>query len=157
MHKEYYFVTLIVVKKQAMARPKPNTVAEYIAGFPKETQKVLEQIRTTIKKVMPEAEEVISYAIPTFKLDKSYVIYFAGFDHHIGIYPAPVREESFQKAFSKYKTGRGSIQFPLDEPMPLTLITKIAKYRLKVSLEEAKLKKVIATKKAASKKQAVKR
>lgn len=140
-----------------MARPKPNNVDEYIAGFPKETQKTLEEVRATIKKIIPKADEVISYAIPCFKLDGAYVVYFAGFEHHIGLYPAPVHEESFKKEFSKYKTGKGSIQFPLDEPMPLSLITKITKYRLKASLEKAKIKKVAPAKKAVTKRQSVKR
>lgn len=126
-----------------MPRPKANTVDEYIFGFPKETQKALKQVRDTIKKVIPEAEEVISYAIPAYKLHKTYVIYFAGFEHHIGIYPAPVNEEGFKKEFSKYKTGKGSVQFPLNTPMPLTLIRKIVKYRLKQNSE-----KIIAKSKA---------
>lgn len=134
-----------------MARPKPNTVEEYIASFPKETQKVLEEVRAEIKNVLPKADEVISYAIPCFKLDGAYVIYFAGFERHIGVYPAPVDEDSFKKEFSKYKTGKGSIQFPLDQPMPLALITKIAKYRLKVSLEKAKIKKATSAKKTVTK------
>lgn len=135
-----------------MARFKANNVDEYISSFPEETQLAMQKVRSSIKKVIPNAEEVISYAIPCFKLNGAYVIYFAGFDHHIGVYPAPVNEESFKKEFSKYKTGKGSIQFPLDKPMPLSLITKIAKYRLKVSLEKvASRASVTKTKKIALK------
>lgn len=136
-----------------MARFKANSIDEYIPTFPKETQITLEQVRSCIKKVIPNAEEVISYAIPCFKFEGAYIIYFAGFDRHIGLYPAPVNEEAFKKAFFKYKTGKGSIQFPLNKPMPLALITKITKYRLKVSLEKRKAKKSLV-KKAAHKKTA---
>jgi len=118
---------------------KSANIDEYIAGFPKETQKALEQIRTTIKKIAPTAEEKISYAIPTFTLNNTYLIYFAAYKTHIGLYPAPVAVEAFEKAFIKYKTGKGSVQFPLDEPMPLSLITKIVKYRIKEN--EARIKK----------------
>lgn len=121
-----------------MPRSKAHSVDEYIAGFPKETQKVLWLVRETIKEILPQAEEVISYAIPAYKLNKSYVIYFAGFEHHIGLYPAPVNEASFKKEFSKYKTGKGSVQFPLDKTIPLNLIRKITRYRLKLILDKTK-------------------
>ena len=124
-----------------MPRPKAENINDYISTFPKETQRALKAVRSTIKKALPGGEERISYAIPAFYRDKAYVVYFAGFDKHIGLYPAPVREESFKKAFSKYKTGRGSIQFPLDKPMPLTLITRIVKFRIKQNKERAKTKK----------------
>ena len=114
---------------------KPNNIDEYIAGFPKETQKVLKQIRATIKKAAPGAEETISYAIPTFKLNGHYVIYFAGYKNHISLYPAPRGNELFKKELSDYKGGKGTIQFPLDKPLPLNLITRIVKFKLKENLE----------------------
>jgi len=117
---------------------RPNTIDEYIAGLPVQTQKVMRQIRTTIKKAAPEAEEKISYAMPTFTLNKTYLVYFAAYEKHIGLYPAPIGIETFKKELSIYKTGKGSVQFPLDKPMPLALITKIVKFRVKES--EARLK-----------------
>lgn len=109
---------------------KPDDINEYIAQFPKETQKVLEQIRAAIKKVIPDAEETISYAMPTFKLNKEYIIYFAGYKNHVSLYPAPRGAEEFKEELAHYKGGKGTIQFPLDKPIPLKLITRITKYRL---------------------------
>src|SRR5215471_6288928 len=115
-----------------MTNIKPNNIDEYIATFPKETQKVLERIRMTIKKTAPDAEEAISYGIPTFNLNGKYLIYFAGYKNHIGVYPVPTGEQAFENDFSSYKTsGKGAIQFPLNKPMPLSLITKIVKFRIK--------------------------
>jgi uncharacterized protein YdhG (YjbR/CyaY superfamily) len=114
-----------------MAVQKAKNIDEYIAGFPEDIQTALEQVRATIKKAAPEAEETISYAIPTFTINKKYLVYFAGFKNHIGFYPAPVGIEVFKKELSQYKQGKGSVQFPLNEPMPLDLITKIVKYRVK--------------------------
>ena len=123
-----------------MTTTKPNDIDEYIAGFPKDTQKILKQIRATIKEAAPEAEETISYAIPTFTL-KGNLVHFAAFKNHIGFYPAPTGNEAFKKEFSVYKTGKGSVQFPLNKPMPLDLITKIVKFRVKENLQKAKTKK----------------
>ena len=119
---------------------KPKDIDEYIAGFPKETQKILEQIRATIKKAAPGAEETISYAIPAFTLKGRYLVYFAGYKNHISLYPAPRGNEAFKKELSVYKGGKGTVQFPLDKPMPLKLITKIVKFRIKKNLEEAEKK-----------------
>ncbi|HYV95476.1 MAG TPA: DUF1801 domain-containing protein [Chitinophagales bacterium] len=119
---------------------KPKDIDEYISGFPNEIQKVLEQIRTTIKKASPQAEEVISYGIPAFKLNGMGLVYFAAFKKHIGIYPAPKGNEAFKTALSVYKGGKGTVQFPLDKPMPLGLITKIVKFRVTESLQKAKAK-----------------
>lgn len=121
-----------------MATTKPKNIDEYIAGFPKEIQKILEQIRATIKEAAPDAEETISYAIPTFKLNKINLVHFAAFKNHIGFYPTPAGHEAFKKQLSVYKTGKGSVQFPLEKPMPLKLITKIAKFRVKENLEKVK-------------------
>lgn len=111
----------------------PNTaknIDEYIAGYPKDIQAMLQQIRTTIRKITPEAEETIKYAIPTFVLNGKNLVHFAAFKNHIGFYPTPTGIESFKKDLAKYKQGKGSVQFPLDEPMPLTLITKIVKFNI---------------------------
>lgn len=90
----------------------------------------MEELRQTIKKAAPEAEEAISYQIPTFKLNGN-LVHFGGFKKHIGFYPAPRGIEAFKKELSQYKGAKGSVQFPLDEPMPLQLISKIVKFRVK--------------------------
>ena len=123
-----------------MKTTKPNNIDNYIAAFPKDVQEILEQVRATIKNAAPKAEETISYGIPTFKLNMVYLIYFAGFKKHIGIYPAPTGIKAFKKEFSPYKTGKGSVQFPLDKPMPLKLITQIVKFRIKENSLRAKAK-----------------
>lgn len=117
----------------------PKNIDEYIAEFPKDVQKILEQVRATIKKAAPTAEEKISYGIPTFTLNGN-LVHFGGFKNHVGFYPTPTGTEAFEKELSVYKTGKGSIQFPLDKPMPLNLITKIVKFRVKKNLEKAKAK-----------------
>ncbi|MDO9187550.1 MAG: DUF1801 domain-containing protein [Bacteroidia bacterium] len=122
-----------------MITVKPKNIDEYIAGFPIETQKLLEQIRATIKKAAPEAKETISYAIPTFKLNGN-LVHFAAFKNHIGFYPAPSGNEAFKKELSIYKGGKGTVQFPIDKKIPLNLITKIVKFRVKENLERVKTK-----------------
>jgi uncharacterized protein YdhG (YjbR/CyaY superfamily) len=125
-----------------MITDKPNNIDGYIAGFPKDTQKILEQIRATIKKAAPDAEETISYAMPTFTLKGRYLVYFAAYKNHIGFYPVPAGNKAFEKDFSSYKTsGKGTVQFPLNKPMPLDLITKIVKFRVKENLEKAEKKR----------------
>ena len=114
-----------------MAIQKSASIDEYIAGFPAETQKVLEQVRAIIKKEAPGAEETISYAIPAFNLNKHNLVYFAGYKNHVSLYPVPKGSEAFEKEISKHKSGKGTMQFPLDKPLPLGLITKIVKYRIK--------------------------
>lgn len=118
---------------------KPTTITEYIDSFPKETQKALKQIRATVKKVVPKAEEGISYGIAQFKLNGKMLVYFAGFKNHVSMYPMPRNEKSFEKDFAKYYTsGKGTIQFPIDKPLPVALVTKITKYMLKQNLERTK-------------------
>jgi uncharacterized protein YdhG (YjbR/CyaY superfamily) len=119
---------------------KPNDIDEYIAGFPKDIQTILAQVRTTIRKAAPNAEEAIRYAIPTFTLNGN-LVHFAAFKNHIGFYPTPSATEAFKKELSIYKGAKGSVQFPLDKPMPLSLITKIVKFRVNKNLELAKTKK----------------
>ncbi len=123
-----------------MATQKAASIDEYIAGFPGDTQKVLEQIRTIIKREAPGAEETISYAIPAFNLNKHNLIYFAGYKNHVSIYPIPKGSEAFENEISKYKSGKGTMQFPLNNPLPMRLIIKIVKYRIKEN--ENKYKKM---------------
>ena len=112
--------------------PKINfsTIDKYISTFPKDVQKKLESIRQTIKKSAPGAEETISYQTPAFKLN-GHLVYFAAFKNHVSIYPAPRGDAEFKKELSEYKGGKGTVQFPLDKPIPLSLIRRIVKYRIK--------------------------
>jgi uncharacterized protein YdhG (YjbR/CyaY superfamily) len=123
-----------------MISTKPKNIDEYIIGFPEEIQKILKEIRSTIKKAAPEAEEKISYGMPAFMLN-GILVYFAAFKNHIGFYALPSGNEAFKKEISAYKTGKGSIRFPLDKPLPLDLITKIVKFRIKENSEKAAAKK----------------
>lgn len=122
-----------------MISKKPKNVDEYIANFPKETQAILEQVRACIIKAAPKAEEGIGYGMPAYKLNGP-LVYFAGYKEHIGFYATPSGHEAFSKELSKYKMGKGSVQFPIDEKMPLSLITKMVKYRVQENLEKAKKK-----------------
>src|SRR5690349_3771273 len=117
-----------------------TTIDGYIANFPRETQKHLNDVYATIKKLAPQAEEAIKYGMPTFVLNGN-LIHFAGYEHHVGLYPTPTGIDAFKKDLSKYKQGKGSVQFPLDKPMPLSLITRIVKYRLKENLAKGKKKR----------------
>ena len=113
-----------------MAKTNFKSVDEYITSFPKDVQKKLESIRQIINISAPEAEETINYQIPTFKLNGN-LVHFAAFKSHIGFYPAPSGLKAFKKEISSYKSSKGSVQFPLDKPIPLSLIKKIVKYRVK--------------------------
>jgi uncharacterized protein YdhG (YjbR/CyaY superfamily) len=115
------------------------SIDDYIAGFPPDTQAILEKIRQTIRQAAPDATETIKYQMPTFTLNGN-LVHFAAFKRHIGFYPAPTGIEKFQKALSVYKGAKGSIQFPLDEPIPFDLINKIVKFRVKENLARAKAK-----------------
>jgi uncharacterized protein YdhG (YjbR/CyaY superfamily) len=115
----------------------PTTIDEYIAGFPPDVQEILQKIRMTIHEAAPEATEKISYQMPTFFL-KGNLVHFAAFKEHIGFYPVPTGIEKFKKELSVYKQGKGSVQFPLDQPMPYELITKIVKFRVKENLSKVK-------------------
>lgn len=114
-----------------MITAKPTTLQGYIDSFPQEVRAILEEVRHTIKQAAPEAEEAISYAIPTFKLNGKNLIHFAAFKNHIGFYATPTGHKAFDKELSKYKQGKGSVQFPLNETMPLELIKKIVAFRVK--------------------------
>ena len=116
-----------------------NNVDEYIDGFPAETQKLLEQLRSTIIEAAPKAEEVISYSMPAYKYE-GMLVYFAGYKNHIGFYPGAAVVESFKKEISGYKWAKGSVQFPIDEPIPVKLVTKIVKFRVKQNKEKAAAK-----------------
>ena len=115
------------------------TIDEYIAGFPKDTQEILQKLRATIKKAAPEAEETINYAIPTFTLNGN-LVHFAAAKNHIGFYPAPSGIKAFEQELSIYEGAKGSVKFPLDKPLPLSLVSKIVKFRVKENGEKSNAK-----------------
>jgi uncharacterized protein YdhG (YjbR/CyaY superfamily) len=117
-----------------------NSIDEYIATFPADIQKILQEVRATIKAATPDAEEKISYQMPTFTLNGGNLVHFAAFKNHIGFYPTPNGIEAFQKELSVYKGAKGSAQFPLDKPMPLKLVRRIVKFRVAENLKSAKVK-----------------
>jgi uncharacterized protein YdhG (YjbR/CyaY superfamily) len=112
------------------SRSTANSIDEYIAEFPPETQRVLEELRALIKATAPGATETISYAIPTFDLNGRHLVHFAGYARHVGLYPAPSGMEAFKEDLRSFKTGKGSVQFPLDQPLPVDLIRRIVEFRV---------------------------
>jgi uncharacterized protein YdhG (YjbR/CyaY superfamily) len=118
----------------------PQSIDEYIAAFPPEVQEILQQVRATIRKAAPAAQEAISYAIPTFKLEGN-LVHFAAFKNHIGFYATPSGGEAFQDELAAYEQGKGSVQFPLNKPMPLELIERIVRFRVRENFERAALKR----------------
>ncbi len=119
----------------------PKTIDEYIAGFPQPVQEILEQIRSTIRAAAPDAEETISYQMPTFTLNGRYLIYFAAYKKHIGLYPAPIGELAFDGDLSAYETGKGTLRLPLDKPIPFDLIGSIVRFRAKEIVAKTGTKK----------------
>ncbi len=122
-------------------KSKINSIDEYIETFPEDTQKILKQVRRTIKAAAPEAGEKISYGIPTFTLNGKYLIYFAGWKNHISIYPIPIGDEAFNKEISQYVAGKGTLKFQIDKPMPLKLISKIVNLKVAEALTKTDKKK----------------
>jgi uncharacterized protein YdhG (YjbR/CyaY superfamily) len=112
----------------------------YIAGFPPDVQRILKQVRSTVRKAAPAAEETISYRIPSYTL-KGKLVYFAAFKKHIGFYPRVTGIAKFKRELSTYEGAKGSVRFPLDRPIPLGLISKIVKFRVKENVARAKGKK----------------
>ena len=117
-----------------------TTIDAYIESYSKEVQMLLHQVRDAIKQTVPGAEEVIKYGIPTFIWNKKNVVHFGAFTHHIGFYPTPNGIEEFREELSHYKGNKGSVQFPLNSPLPLDLIERITAFRLK-KIKEKKLTK----------------
>jgi uncharacterized protein YdhG (YjbR/CyaY superfamily) len=133
-----------------MAKTDWKSVDEYIASQPKAVQSVLERVRSTIRKAVPGAEEVISYQIPAYKLQGLAVIYFAGWKQHYSLYPATGRlVAAFKDELASYEVSKGTIRFPLSEPVPVRLIGRIAKFRAKEAAEREKLKAATAKKRQA--------
>lgn len=117
-------------------RSSAGSIDEYIAEFPPETRERLKELRELIKRLVPEAKETISYAIPTFDLNGKHLVHFAGFARHVGFYPAPSGLEVFKEELKPYKTGKGSVQFPLDQPLPADLVRRIVELRVAESAPE---------------------
>jgi uncharacterized protein YdhG (YjbR/CyaY superfamily) len=121
-------------------RTRPKDIDEYIARFPIDVQKLLQQVRATIREAAPDAEEAIAYQMPTFRLEGN-LVHFAAFKKHIGFYPTSSGIEKFKDELSVYKGAKGSVQFPLDKPIPLDLIGRIVAFRVKENLERAESKR----------------
>lgn len=124
-----------------MQTAPPKDIDEYIAGFSEDIRARLEQIRTTVKEAAPGAGETIKYAMPTFMLNGN-LVYFAAFKNHIGFYAVPTGDAAFEKELSGYKTGRGSVQFPHNKPLPVALISQMVKFRVRQKLEKPEYEKV---------------
>ena len=116
---------------------KHRDIDTYIAHYPKGVQLLLQKMRTTIKKAAPTAQEAISYGIPTYKLNGN-LVHFGAFKDHVSFFPTSSGTAAFKEEISKYKVAKGTIQFPLDKPLPLGLITKIVRFRVKENLKKVR-------------------
>jgi uncharacterized protein YdhG (YjbR/CyaY superfamily) len=116
-----------------------KNIDEYIKAFPADVQKILEKVRQTIKKAAPDAEEAVKYGIPTFVLNGN-LVHFGGYKDHVGFYPDPRGIKELQKELAPYQAGKGTLKFPLDNPIPYDLITKVVKLRVEQNLKKAKAK-----------------
>ena len=114
----------------------PQTIDDYIAGFPADVQEILQKIRGIVHEVAPDAQETIKYQMPTFTLQGN-LVHFAAYQNHIGFYPIPTGIEAFKEELSVYKTGKGSVQFPLDQPIPYDLIERMVRFRAAENLAKA--------------------
>jgi len=123
-----------------ISKPEIKDVESYLAGFPAATQKLLKQLRSTIRKAAPGAEEYIGYQMPAYKLNGP-LVYFAGYERHIGFYPGASGIENFKKEISIYKNAKGSVQFPLDAPLPLDLVKQIVTFRIRENQDKVAAKK----------------
>ena len=121
----------------------PRNIDEYIAGFQNDVQEILQKVGTTIREAAPDAEERISYQIPTFALRGKYLIYFAAYKKHISLYPAPIGNAEFKAELAAYESGKGTAKFPLDKPIPFDLISRIVKFRVQENLGRAAAKRKI--------------
>lgn len=115
----------------------PSTIDEYIAGFPDHVQEILKKIRSVIHEAAPDAKEAMSYAMPTFRLNGRYLVYFAAYQKHIGMYPIPAGDAAFNADIAPYTAGKGTLRFPLDQPIPFDLIRKMVKLRAHENLQRA--------------------
>ena len=114
-------------------------INEFIADFPEDIQIILEKIRATIQQAAPDAKEAIKYGMPTFVLNGN-LVHFAAYKNHIGFYPAPTGIDAFIEELAQYRTGKGTIQFPVDKPIPYDLVTKVVKFKVEENLKKLKKK-----------------
>ena len=124
----------------AMNKSTPNNIDEYITAFPKEVQKLLEKMRTAIKKAAPSAEETISYQMPAYRLN-GILVYFAAFKNHIGFYPTSSGIAAFKEELAAFEGSKGAVKFPFGQPIPFGLVSKIVQFRVKENLQRAAIKK----------------
>lgn len=124
----------------------PQTVDAYIASFPESTRALLMQMRTAIREEAPDAEEKMSYGIPTFRQNGN-LVHYAAYQHHIGFYPGAAAIVDFADDFAQYKSAKGSVQFPIGEPLPLKLVKKVVRYRVKQDADKANKKAAASAKK----------
>jgi uncharacterized protein YdhG (YjbR/CyaY superfamily) len=120
------------------SRKQYGTIDEYIATFPRDVQAILEELRRTIRDEAPEAEETISYGIPTFDLNGRHLVHFAAYKNHVGFYPTSSGISAFRKELSTYEVSKGTVRFSIGEPLPLDLVKKIVRYRVKENLGKRK-------------------
>ena len=123
-----------------MRKARVKSIDEYIETFPSQVQDALQQLRETVRKAAPEAEETISYQIPAFKLNGN-LVYFAAFKNHIGFYPTASAISAFTRELSKFEGSKGTVRFPIGKPLPLQLVSKIVKFRVKENLRKARRSK----------------
>lgn len=128
--------------KNTSSTTNPENISDYISNFPAQIQVMLEDLRETIRETAPEAEETINYGIPTFTLNGN-LVHFAAYKKHIGFYPAPSGIEAFQSELSGYQMAKGSVQFPIDQPLPLELIRRIVAFRKQENLSNEKKRKPV--------------
>jgi uncharacterized protein YdhG (YjbR/CyaY superfamily) len=134
------FIIFVIYNHIVMEKPMIKTINEYISQFPEEVQLKLNELKATIIKAAPQAEECINYQMPTFKLNGN-LVHFAAYKNHIGFYPTPSAIDQFKKELSVYKGAKGSVQFPIDKALPLSLITKIVEFRVKENLKKVEKKR----------------
>ena len=120
------------------SRKQFETIDEYIAAFPRDVQAILEELRRTIRDEAPDAEETISYGIPTFDLNGRHLVHFAAYKNHVGFYPTSSGINAFRKELSNYEVSKGTVRFPIGEPIPFDLVKKIVRYRVKEDLGKRK-------------------
>ncbi len=113
------------------------SIDEYISAYPAEVQVILQKLRQTIKAAAPDAVEAMKYGIPTFRLNNKNLVHFGGFKTHIGFFPAPSGIKQFENELKQYQTGKGTIQFPLNQPIPYDVVTKVVKFRVEENKKEA--------------------
>lgn len=127
-------------------KKSPDTIDAYIADFPQPVQQMLQEMRATIRAAAPEALETINYQIPTFTLNGKNLVHFAAFKKHIGFYPGPSGLRAFEDELSTYAGAKGSVQFPINQPLPLAVVARIVKFRVQEDMERDRLKKQTSAK-----------